>query len=159
MARDAGIPLAFQLLTVPVCDLSIFPPTGELHPDQPYDSYRELFYTQPFPAERMAYFHRHFLGHPRPKEFDEDFRVRPILAKNFASLAPALIITAEMDLLRDEGEMCGKKMSEAGSKAEIHRIKGACHIIVQLDDICEGGKEYNRVVVKALGEALRTGRK
>lgn len=159
MARDAGIPLAFQMLGMPVCDLSIFKPTGELRADQPYDSYRELFYTQPLPAERMSYFHIHFLGNPRPKEYDEDFRVSPILAKNFAGLAPALIVTAEMDLLRDEGEMYGKKMNEAGSRAKMHRIKGACHLIAQLDDICEGGKEYNQVVVKAIGEALGTGRK
>lgn len=154
MCRDNGIPLAFQMLGVPVCDLSIFKPTGELRPDQPYDSYRELFHTQPLSAERMSYFHNHFLGAPRPKELDGDFRVSPILANNFAGLAPAVIVTAEMDVLRDEGEAYGKKMNDSGSKAKIHRIRGACHLIAQLDDICEGGKEYNRVVLEALKAGL-----
>lgn len=85
---------------------------------------------------------------------DGDFKVSPILAGNFAGLAPAVIVTAEMDVLRDEGEAYGKKMNDAGSKATVHRIKGACHLIAQLDDICEGGKEYNRVVIEALREGL-----
>jgi acetyl esterase/lipase len=103
----------------------------------------------------MTYFHRHFLGNPRPKELDDDFRVSPILAKNFAGLAPALVITAEMDLLRDEGEAYAKKMNEAGSKAEIYRLKGACHFTPLLDDICESGREYNRLVIRAMREALK----
>lgn len=41
--RDAGIPLAFQVLHVPVCDMHVFTPTGELKKDCPYPSYRELW--------------------------------------------------------------------------------------------------------------------
>jgi acetyl esterase/lipase len=155
MCRDASIPLAFQLLEVPVCDLSVFTPTGKLRPDQPYPSYHELEFTQPLPAERMSYFHNHFLGVPRPKEYDEDWKVSPIKAKNFAGLAPALVITAEMDVLRDEGEEYAKKMNEAGSKAQVHRIKGAPHIVMQMDDILEGGKEFNIVVIKALKDVFQ----
>jgi len=155
MCRDANIPLAFQMLGVPVCDLSIFTSTGELRLDQPYDSYRTLALTQPLPLDRMSYFHNHFLGSPRPQELEGDWKVSPILAKSFKGLAPALVITGEMDVLRDEGEAYGEKMNEGGSKAQIHRIKGACHLIAQLDDICEGGKEYNQVVIQALKEALK----
>ena len=154
MCRDLQIPLAFQLLAVPVCDLHIFTPTGELRSDQPYESYRECYHTQPLPAERMSWFHNQFLECPRPKELDGDWKVSPILAKDFRGLAPALVITAELDPLRDEGEAYAKKMNEAGSKAGIYRIKGAPHIIMQLDDILEGGKEFNRVVIRALREAL-----
>ena len=154
MCRDAKIPLAFQLLSVPVCDLHVFTPTGELRSDQPYESYRECFSTQPLPAERMRYFHDKFLGSPRPKKYDDDWRVSPMLAKNFSGLAPALVITAEMDLLRDEGEEYGRRLKHAGGKVEMHRIKGAPHLVMQLDDILEGGKEWNRVVIKALKDAL-----
>ena len=155
MCRDAGLPLAFQLLAVPVCDLHVFTPTGELRPDQPYESYRECYYTQPLPAERMRYFHEKFLGSPRPKEYEDDWRVSPMLAKSFAGLAPTLVITAEMDPLRDEGEEYGRRMKEAGGKVKVHRIKGAPHTVSQLDDILEGGKEWNRVVISALKEALK----
>jgi acetyl esterase/lipase len=66
MCRDAKIPLAFQLLGVPVCDLYVFTPTRELREDCPYESYRELFHTIPLPTDRMSWFHNHFLGCPRP---------------------------------------------------------------------------------------------
>lgn len=154
MCREASIPLAFQLLSVPVCDMHVFGRTGELRPDQPYASYREMEFTQPLPAARMSYFHKAFLGNPRPEELDHDWRVSPMLAKSFAGLAPALVITAEMDPLRDEGEEYGRRLIEAGSKAQVVRIKGAPHTIMQLDALLEGGKEYNRIVVKALREVL-----
>ena len=154
MCRDASIPLAFQLLAVPVCDLHVFSPTGELRADQPYASYREMFHTQPLPVERMSYFHKSFVGNPRSKELENDWKVSPMLSKNFKGLAPALVITAEMDPLRDEGKVYAGKMNEAGSKAELVMIKGAPHAVMQLDGILEGGKEFNRVVVKALKEAL-----
>jgi acetyl esterase/lipase len=154
LCRDAGIPLAFQLLAVPVCDLHVFTPTGTLRSDQPYASYRENEFTQPLPAERMSYFHNHFLGAPRKKELDEDWRVSPMLAKSFKGLAKALVVTAEMDPLRDEGEVYAGKLKEAGVEVETVRIKGAPHIVMQLDGILEGGREYNRVVIKTLKEVF-----
>ena len=38
-----------------------------------------------------------------------------------------LILTAEFDPLRDEGEDYGKKLAEAGNYVEVHRIKDALH--------------------------------
>jgi len=39
-------------------------------------------------------------------------------------------------------------MIEAGSKATVLRVKGVPHTFMQMDDILEGGKIYNREVVK-----------
>lgn len=47
-----------------------------------------------------------------------------MLATNFEGLAPALILTAEMDPLRDEGKAYGEKMITAGSHAEVICMKG-----------------------------------
>ncbi|KAK9775639.1 putative Esterase [Seiridium cardinale] len=152
MCREEGTPLAFQLLGVPVCDLHVFTPTGQLRPDCPYESQRALYHTQPLSSERMQYFHGHFLGDPRPAELENSWKVSPIKAPSFAGLAPALILTAEMDLLRDEGEAYGRKMNEAGSKAEVIRVKGVPHNFMQMDAILEGGKQYNREAVRALRE-------
>lgn len=69
--RDLGVPLAFQLLAVPVTDIHQFTPTGEVEPDCPYESYREMWDTVPLSGERMSYFHNHFLGSPRPAEYDD----------------------------------------------------------------------------------------
>jgi hypothetical protein len=37
---------------------------------------------------------------------------------------------------------------------EMVRIKGAPHTVMQMDGILEGGREYNRVVIKALKEVF-----
>lgn len=68
LCRDANIALRLQILTVPVCDLhSVFTPDGTFDRENcPYESYREMEFAPALPTARMAYFHRHFLGVPRP---------------------------------------------------------------------------------------------
>lgn len=102
----------------------------------------------------MSYFAKHFLGNPRPAELENDWKVSPMLAPSFEGLAPALVITAEMDPLRDEGEAYAEKLKQAGVKTEVIRLKGAPHTVMQLDAYLEGGKQYNREAVRALGEVF-----
>jgi len=64
------------------------------------------------------------------KSCDEDLQspyFAPILAKDFSNQPKTLIVTAEFDPLRDEGEAYGKKLIEAGNEVEIHRIPDALH--------------------------------
>lgn len=51
----------------------------------------------------------------------------PLLAENYKNQPRTLILTAEFDPLRDEGEDYGRKLSEAGNEVEIHRISDALH--------------------------------
>lgn len=51
----------------------------------------------------------------------------PILAENLEDQPDTLILTAEFDPLRDEGEAYGKRLRSAGNRAVIHRIKDAVH--------------------------------
>lgn len=51
----------------------------------------------------------------------------PLLAKDFSNLPKTLIITAEYDPLRDEGEDYGRKLKEAGNDVRIYRVKDALH--------------------------------
>lgn len=84
----------------------------------------------------------------------QDWKISPILAPNFSNLAPALVFTAEMDPLRDEGEAYAAKMNAAGSRAELIRVNGAPHTFGYLDGILEGGKMYNERVIAALKKEL-----
>ncbi len=51
----------------------------------------------------------------------------PIYAKDLSDQPDTLIITAEYDPLRDEGEAYGRKLKEAGNYVEVKRIKDALH--------------------------------
>lgn len=51
----------------------------------------------------------------------------PIKAKSFADLPRTLLLTAEYDPLRDEGEAYGQKLSQAGVPVIHHRIPDALH--------------------------------
>jgi acetyl esterase len=63
-----------------------------------------------------------------------DPRVSPILG-DLAGLAPALLITAEFDTLRDEGELYAIKMREAGSHCTAYRVNGQGHGIINFTPI------------------------
>ena len=51
----------------------------------------------------------------------------PILEKDLRNMPDTLILTAEFDPLRDEGEAFGERLKAAGNRVEVHRIAGAFH--------------------------------
>ena len=51
----------------------------------------------------------------------------PLRERDFSNQPKTLILTAEYDPLRDEGEAYGKRLANAGNEVEIHRIKDALH--------------------------------
>lgn len=61
---------------------------------------------------------------------DENFKnplFAPLLAKDFSNLPATLLITAEYDPLRDEGESFGIKLKDAGNYVEMYRISDTLH--------------------------------
>ncbi|KAJ6113290.1 esterase [Penicillium sp. IBT 18751x] len=159
LCRNAQIPLRLQILSVPVCDLhSVFTPDGEFDRENcPYDSYREMEFTPALPTARMAYFHKHFLGVPRPAASAEDWKISPMLASNFHDLAPALVSTAELDPLRDEGEVYAAKLEEAGNRVELYRYAGTPHTFPSLEGFLDSGRLHRERVVAAMKRELLQG--
>ena len=51
----------------------------------------------------------------------------PLMEQNLSNMPDTLILTAEFDPLRDEGEEYGKRLKEAGNYVEVHRIPNALH--------------------------------
>ncbi|MER6627573.1 alpha/beta hydrolase [Streptomyces sp. NPDC000987] len=57
--------------------------------------------------------------------------VSPVKRADLTGLPPALVVTAQYDPLRDEGELYGRRLREAGVEATVSRYEGAGHGFVQ----------------------------
>jgi acetyl esterase len=112
LARDAGTTLRHQLLVYPVTDLSTESP-----------SYAENGEGFLLTSDTM----RWFVGHYTAPEDRSDWRASPLLAEDVQGVAPAHVITAGFDPLRDEGDAYALRLANAGVPVEHHRVAGGIH--------------------------------
>jgi len=77
----------------------------------------------------MKWFWNHFIENEAQAD---DPYVSPLRAENLSDLPPALIITAEYDPLRDEGESYGKRLRQAGVNVTISRYPGMIHAFIRM---------------------------
>jgi acetyl esterase/lipase len=76
----------------------------------------------------------------------------PLLAADFASQPNTLILTAQYDPLRDEGEEYGRKLKEAGNSVAVYRVKDALHGYFTLSLNYSAVKESYVVIKRFLRE-------
>jgi len=127
LARDgAGPKLVFQLL--------IYPATEAELDTSSHRTFRDYLLT----AESIKWFWGHYLRNDADKK---DPRVAPALSKDLSGLPPALIVTAEFDPLRDEGEAYGERLRAAGVPVTTTRYDGMIHGFVSLYHVLDKGKQ------------------
>jgi acetyl esterase/lipase len=140
LARDAGGPkIAFQLLVYPATEAELDTPSHKMFTD--------YFLT----TNDIFWFWAHYLRSPADRK---DPRIAPALAKSFEKLPPALIITAEFDPLRDEGEAYGEKLRKAGVPVTVSRYDGMIHGFFSMFDVLDKGKQAIDESAAALRKAF-----
>jgi acetyl esterase/lipase len=138
--RDAGCPPAFQFL--------IYPPTDafERHPS------RDLFATGFWLSDELMDF---FFVQYLPAGTDlRDPRVSPLRADSLVGLAPAYVLTAGFDPLRDEAEAYGRAMADAGVAVEIRRHPGLIHTFANIVGAGRSAPAAMREAARALHAGL-----
>lgn len=133
---DFGPDIDFQLLVYPVTDLTLSHRSLE-------ENAEGYFLTR----AAMVWFVQNYLGDQDPK----DPAVSPLHAGDLAGLPPALVITAEFDPLRDEGEAYAARLQEAGVPTEAIRYDGQIHGFLGLMAVLDDGAS----AVERAGSALR----
>jgi acetyl esterase len=112
-AADGGPAPAFQLL--------IYPATDCAEVAQSRLTFAEGFILT---KENMDWYEQQFLG---PDADRRDPRASPLLANDLSATAPALVVTAGFDPLRDEGEAYARRLREAGVRTILRRHAGYLH--------------------------------
>lgn len=102
-------------------------------------------------ADTMRWFYEQYAR--TPDDF-ADWRMSPLRAPDLSGVAPATVVTAEYDPLRDQGEAYGRRLQEAGVPTEILRADGLFHGYFGMHKFLPPAKEPWDVAVSSLREAF-----
>jgi acetyl esterase len=100
----------------------------------------------------MDWFYGHYAG---TWENEKDPRLSPLHAADLAGLPPAVIVTAEFDPLRDEGEAYGNALRAAGVEAEVRQYDGMIHGFFDMGTISPAAQTAIDESCARFGEILR----
>ena len=137
MARSGGPSLKYQVLVYPVTDLRA--------QTESYSKYADGYLL----TRNMMHW---FIAQYATTEDDvRDWRASPLLAPSVDGVPPALVMTAGLDPLRDEGEAYARRLEEAGVAVDYMCLGGMVHGFLTM-----GGKidTANRAV-SHIASALR----
>jgi acetyl esterase len=139
-ARDRGGPaIAFQLLVYPALDAA-----GDTA------SWREHADGFQLTAAGMRWYWDHYLGGADGTAPDAS----PLRAAFLGGLPPALVVGAEHDILRDEGEAYAARLREAGVEATATRQEGMVHGFLRWRAVTPTAEDALQEAAAALRSAL-----
>jgi acetyl esterase len=138
-ARDAGLPLALQLL--------IYPGTAARADSASHARFRH----GPLLDKATIDW---FFGHYIPAEQRADWRFAPLEAPDHEGLAPAWIGLAECDPLVDEGIAYGDALRAAGVAVALEIWRGVVHDFVKMGRAVPEGRQAQAAAAAALKAAL-----
>jgi acetyl esterase len=127
-ARDGGPAPALQLLIYPATDFSCRRRSREL--------FSEGFLLT---NSEMDWFETNYLGAERT--YASDPRASPLLAGDLSGLAPAYIVTAAFDPIRDEGEEYAEALRAAGTPVTLRRFPGFIHAFIAAAGVSRNARD------------------
>ncbi len=141
-ARDRGMEIALQVLVYPVTD-------ADLDTVSYTDNAKGYWLTR----AGMVYFWEQYV--PEGDRFDPD--ASPLRADDLTGVAPAIVITAEFDPLRDEGEAYAARLEQAGVPVTLKRYDGLVHGFFRCSAVLEAATDAHALVIAALTDAMAAG--
>jgi acetyl esterase len=140
MARDRGGPeLKLQVLVYPMLDSRCATPS-HAHTGPGYF----------LKSAEVQWYWKQYLGSADPA----DPYASPTHAADLAGVAPALILTAEHDPLRDEGEAYGAALQAAGVEATVTRYDGTFHSFLSFLGVLDEADEARDQIAAELRKRL-----
>jgi acetyl esterase len=142
LARDAGGPqLRLQSLVYPITDYALVGAS--------YDKYASGYGI--LTKQAMVWFRDHYLRNP---DDASDWRASPIRAASLAGVAPAIIITAECDVLHDDGERYAEALRRAGVPVEYTEFPGMIHAFFGMVPAVDDAMNAQRTIWAAFKRAF-----
>ena len=132
----------------PVAQLLLYPATDRLSAWKSVKDFASGFFLT---SDSIDWYYEQYVPEAKRLSGDRDPRVNPLHATDLRGLAPALVVTAGFDPLRDEGEAYAEKMSAAGNTVTLRRFGGQMHGFINL----VGVSESCRAATVAIAHDLR----
>lgn len=146
LARDRGVFL-------PRRQILLYPAAAADHgPDSPYPSLRENGADYLLTAKRIQDYETLYRG---GQDLAGNPYYAPLEAADLSNQPETLILTAEFDPLRDEGEAFGHKLRSFGNRVEIHRLPDALHGFISLSARFQAVKKSYGYINRFLSEVSR----
>ena len=139
LARDAGLPLALQLLIYPGC---------AAHLDTP--SHSRFGQGLVLETEHIDYFFSQYIS----KEQRTDWRFSPLNAPDVDGVAPAWLGLAECDPLVDEGLLYADKLRRAGVSVDLEIYRGVTHEFIKMGRVIPEARRAHADMAAALVRAF-----
>jgi acetyl esterase len=140
MARNAGFPQpTHQVLIYPVTNV-----------ESNTASYQQYANAKPLNAAMMSWFFNHYLVRP----VQDDDPLISLMQADVSKLAPATIVTAEIDPLMEDGRQYADKLQKAGVDVSYQNYTGVTHEFFGLHPVLDAAKEAQDFVAGRLRQSF-----
>jgi acetyl esterase len=140
LARDAGLPIALQMLFYPGCAAR-----------QVSDSHRRYHQGLVLEQAHIEYFFSQYIADAQR----EDWRFAPLNTPDLEGVAPAWFGLAECDPLFDDGVAYADKLRAAGVAVDLEIYRGVTHEFIKMGRALPEARQAHEHAAAALHHALK----